>query len=716
MSSLLRIGLILGFLSAGIAGAFYVADHSAPRDPAAADRAVAEAASPTNGEVAATQLQPAKTIDQPNTLATNPLRAQGSQWNLTLSPQLAPAVQPQVFRPYPAFAQQVPAAGVDTSKALDTMLKIVETMAATQQPVAPLAAREPAPELVAQVTRPAPEEVDPGTAVNIDAEGDGRLSMSFQDASVREVLELLSAQSGLNILTSSDVQGTISASLTDVGVDTALEAILRSSGLTSQRDGNILFVGTAREFQARDQARQHVRTRLYRPNYVRAAELQSIITPLLSPNLGTVTVSSAAETGIASNSSEVGGDGFADAEVVLVRDLEGVLDEIDVIFKQVDRRPLQVSIEAMILSVTLDDQTNLGVNFELLRDKDNIRLVSGTPPTSLGSLNFEDGGMKIGFLDSSAAVLVEALETVGDTNVIASPRLLVLNKHRAEILIGSQLGYVSTTVTETATTQSVEFLEVGTQLRLRPFISDDGMVRMEIHPELSTGKVTVESGFTLPDKEVTEVTTNIMARDGSTVIIGGLIREELGSSASQIPLFGSLPLVGNLFRNRSDTLERKEIIVLITPRILYEPDIQAEGDHSAAEFHHRQSIIDDKLSPLGKRTLGKRHFRLAQEAWANGNQRKAMHHINRAIFYNPQSRAAIDLRTDIFEGKPFGDHHAESPFLPSSGPQILDAENLPGWILEDVIDDSPPRLPKRHPRQPGTPGRSYSISNQTTSN
>ena len=105
--------------------------------------------------------------------------------------------------------------------------------------------------------------------------------------------------------------------------------------------------------------------------------------------------------------------------------------------------------------------------------------------------------------------------------------MLCLNKQRAEILIGAQKGYVSTTVTENASTQSIEFLEVGTQLRIRPYIFSDGTIRLEVHPELSTGDVRVVEGFTLPDKEVTQVTTNIMCRDGSTVIIGGLISSTL---------------------------------------------------------------------------------------------------------------------------------------------------------------------------------------------
>src|SRR5262249_32734997 len=156
------------------------------------------------------------------------------------------------------------------------------------------------------------------------------------------------------------------------------------------------------------------------------------------------------------------------SDAVLVKDYDSVLAQIDQIYRLMDTRPMQVAIEAMILSVKLNDTLQFGVNFEALKNT-NVRIVSGSPITALDSLP-GDGGLKIGFLDSGLSLFLSALETVGDTNVIASPRLLALNKMRAEILIGSQLGYVSTTVTQTSTTQAVQFLEVGTQLRIRPFI------------------------------------------------------------------------------------------------------------------------------------------------------------------------------------------------------------------------------------------------------
>ncbi len=120
------------------------------------------------------------------------------------------------------------------------------------------------------------------------------------------------------------------------------------------------------------------------------------------------------------------------------------------------------------MSVHLKDDDKFGVNFQFLRDNPNIKFGIGTPLDALANLTFDEGGLKFGFLDTSLGAFINALETVGDTNVIANPRLMVLNKHRADIQIGEQKGYVSTTVTETSSTQAVQFLDLGAQFAHTP--------------------------------------------------------------------------------------------------------------------------------------------------------------------------------------------------------------------------------------------------------
>ena len=522
-----------------------------------------------------------------------------------------------------------------------------------QQPVPPPFAQQPAiqppPPTPAQPLPPPEREPLQASPADRLTRGSatGLISLNAQNTDIRHVLELLAQDGGLNILASSSVQGMVTASLTDVDLDTALAAILKSTGFVARREGNIIYVGKPADMESMDQTVDRISTRVYRPNYIKAADLQAQITPLLSKTVGTSTVSAAAEVDIPSDQNKTGGNNFAGTDVVVVRDYESVLAEIDQLYQLLDVKPKQVAIEAMILSVNLSDEYKFGVNFAALRGNDNVRVISGNPAASLASIVTTEGGFKFGFLDSNLALFINALETIGDTNVIASPRLTCLNKQRAEIQIGEELGYVSTTITETSSTQSINFLETGALLRIRPFIGDDGLIRLEVHPELSTGAVNEKAGMAIPDKQVTQVTTNILCPDGCTVIIGGLIREDLQTDTTQIPLLGNLPWLGPLFRQKTENIDRNEVIVLITPRIVSEPMMCEEGMKYGNQYTQRQNVYFDKMSCIGKRNYGNHYLRLARAAYNAGDFDTAMRQVNLALHFDPLSRDALVLRNEV---------------------------------------------------------------------
>jgi len=504
--------------------------------------------------------------------------------------------------------------------------------------------------------------------------------IEIKDEDLRTVLDLLAKQGNMNLLLSKSVQGTVTASLRGVDVPTALDAILKATGYVARQQAGYLLIGTPEELESLAQVGQPVGLRVYRPNYVPAKELQTLVQPLLTPQLGVTTVSSPAEIGIATDSTRAGGNNYAGSEILVVRDYESVLTQIDRLVAEVDVRPLQVAIEAMILSVRLDDSDSLGVNFELFRNRSHLKFGWEFPPSSLTDIRF-NGGLKVGFLDGSVGAFVSALQEVRDTNVIAAPRLLVLNKHRAEIQIGKEQGYVSTTFTETASSQSVEFLDTGTLLRIRPFVSSDGMIRMEVHPELSDGEVRELAGFTLPQKDITQVTTNVLVRDGSTVVIGGLIREQLVRGGTQIPLLGDLPYVGFLFRNRKDETVREEIIVLLTPRLVYDEESAAEGALAAASFQQRHAVLADKMNPLGKRHVARRFLRLAENAWRTGDLRRALRFAELAVHFDPSNTEAIALRNQIWHNLYPG---AVAPAVPLSPEELLDSGALEPWLWQEL--------------------------------
>ncbi len=520
------------------------------------------------------------------------------------------------------------------------------------------------------------------------------LVMQFRETDLRDALHALARQMNLNVLMSSNVQGTVTASLNGLPPDDAFSAVIAAHGLAMHRQGDIVYVGTPADIQSMLKNKDVVATRIYRPNYVTAEEIKALVEPILTPETGKVTLSTAAEIGIAPDPTKAGGNAYAGVDIVLVRDYETVLQQIDHIVQEVDVRPAQVAIEAMIVSVNLDDKDQFGVSFELLRNKGQIRLGWGLPPNDLEKISF-DGGLKVAYLDASVSSFITALESIGDTNVIASPRLLVLNKHRAEILIGKELGYVSTTITETSASQTVDFLKVGAQLVIRPFISNDGLIRMEVHPELSTGSVQITNNFTVPNKDTTQVTTNIMVPDGVTVIIGGLMREDLQTTSSQLPFLGNLPLVGAAFRNKTETTTKQEIIVLITPHIMGDYQLAAEGKRAALEQVNRQQTYAESMSPLGKRSAARHYLQRAREASAAGRPVIALRFARLAVHFDPTNLEAIALRDSLQGVCP--PESADDAFLLS--PAALDGEQLPPAIL-DTLEATPPAPPLPTPPSP----------------
>src|SRR5207253_2968885 len=215
--------------------------------------------------------------------------------------------------------------------------------------------------------------------------------------------------------------------------------------------------------------------------------------------------------------------------------------------------PMQVLIEAVILHVELDKNREFGVNFGVVDTAREILTVVGNGATINATVAFDplhvltaegfvrgdntrgfaadEHGLKFGFVDKDVTGFIRALSTIGKMEVLATPRLLVLNKQRAELVLGQRLGYATLSQSLVSTVQQVQFLDVGTQLRVRPFISSDGMVRMEIHPERSSGQVINN----IPQTNTAEVTTNIMVPDGATIVIGGLIDNEDHKDQSGVP-------------------------------------------------------------------------------------------------------------------------------------------------------------------------------------
>ena len=483
-------------------------------------------------------------------------------------------------------------------------------------------------------------------------------NIDFDDVDISKALAALGQLSGMNILVGRGVTGLVpAANLQNVTAEEALNAITKSLGYVYERDGNFVFVWTAADSLARKQAARKTVQKVFRPKYVSVKDLQMLLTPMLTKPGGLIAVTTPTEMGLEESRTKVGGNSLAQTDALLVIDFPEVIAQIDMVVADIDVPPSQVMIEAMILSVKLEDSMKLGVNFALLNGNEKQLVTSGSGSQINSNVGFNKNslipvagdfvastaGLKYGFINGDLAGFVEALEKLAETSVVASPSVRVLNKQRAELIIGQRLGYKTTTFNGTQSIENINFLEVGTKLLLRPFVAQDGLVRMEIHPEKSTG--IIADG--LPQSTTTEVTSNVMVRDGSTIVIGGLIEEQANQTQTRIPGLGALPVIGNLFKNKDNATTRTELIVLITPRIIHDPEAECEGDLSRTENERRHQEYRDKLSPINRNSLARIHYERAARYFDEGDVSRAKHNIDESLRHNRLDQDSLRLRDQI---------------------------------------------------------------------
>jgi type II secretory pathway component GspD/PulD (secretin) len=244
---------------------------------------------------------------------------------------------------------------------------------------------------------------------------------------------------------------------------------------------------------------------------------------------------------------------------------------------QIDVAPRQVLVEAHVLQVALTDEDRHGINLKGLADLDGSKITlegsgfADENPTGPAISLRVDGRDMQGFLDM--------IRANSNSRTLASPKLSVVNHQEAKIQIGQRLPYAVATTTQTSTIQSVEFLEVGVVLTVRPVITDDGRVLLNVLPKVSGGKITA-NGF--PEEETTEVQTTILMPDGGGVIIGGLIREEDNQTHASLPFVGKIPVLGHLFKRRTSESRRNELIIALVTHVM--PDGYGPRHHEAMEL------------------------------------------------------------------------------------------------------------------------------------
>jgi len=517
----------------------------------------------------------------------------------------------------------------------------------------------------------------------VDVDVAGRVKqLNMQETPIEQALYFFSLQTKKNIIASKNVKGTVTVNLYNVTFDEALDAMLRPNGFDYVQKGDFIYVYTAEELADIRKLNRHTVSKVIHLKYTTALDASVLIKPLMS-STGQLAVTPAALSGLTEGNADQGGLNYGASDTIVLNDYPENVDAVVDALKDIDVRPKQVLIESTVLNASLDDENALGIDLISISGADFSSLTSAALTTSAGgsggggsgtaingpaglfnnflgtktqtnvgtdfASSIPSGGLSVGFLSNNIAIFMRALETVSDVTVVANPKILALNKQKGEVHVGQKLGYLTTSTTTTTTQQTVQFLDVGTKLIFRPYIAEDGYVRMEIHPEDSSGSLDSRG---VPQTNTTEVTSNVMIKDGRTIVIGGLFSESTTASKSQVPIMGNIPVFGVPFRKTDDKTHRQETIVLVTPHIinddtsLYEESLREQEDVQRMQLGNRSG-----LQPWGRDRIAHLWYSKAVEEVSRGDTEKALMYLDWALNTNQRLIEAIKLREQITNKK-----------------------------------------------------------------
>lgn len=525
------------------------------------------------------------------------------------------------------------------------------------------------------------EHEDSKIAVNDDLIVD----LHVNDEELANVLEMLSIQSQRNIVASKNVAAKVTANLYGVTFFEALDAILHVNGFGYIERGNFIYVYTLDELkEIEKQSRQRV-SAVVKLNYLNALDAAEFVKPLLSEG-GAIKTNGKTATFQIPDKAPTGADEYANDSTLVVYDYEENLEEIKKLVASIDTRPAQVLIEATILQAELTENNAFGVDFSLIGDlnftdfanaggplKAVDQLINGKSSSINGGTSSTiavpddrrgraivsspgqtagPGTIKLGLVDHDVAIFLKLLDEVTDTTILSNPKVLALNRQPARVLVGRKVGYLNTTSTETSTTQTVEFLDTGTQLYVRPFVTNEGLIRMELKPQVSEAVIreardATGAAVTIPDEVTNEVVTNVMVRDGQTIVLGGLFRDSTASTRRQVPVLGDIPLIGAAFRGHDDEVKRSEIIFLVTPSIVSDQVLLAGGDKAKALIDHVRAGAREGTLPFSRTRMTGQLLVEAQRLADAGKNEEAMWKVNQALAMDPHMPEAQSLREKL---------------------------------------------------------------------
>jgi type IV pilus assembly protein PilQ len=412
---------------------------------------------------------------------------------------------------------------------------------------------------------------EPSVTVQLQNKEDTKLlvDLDIKDADIKDVARALSRISGKNIIVSEEVKARVTLRVKNVDWREALNMVVSAYNFAVLEEENYIVITTLEKRRAAEESGE-LQTRIIGLNFLDVNDIQKTLLSMLT-HRGKI------EVDVRTNS-------------LVITDIPERIDKIQEIASLLDTKTPQVMIEAMMLTVKLTDDEQLGVDWTITHKKmSDIKVdqALGVDPSS-GYIQY--GKTLLPWADFTATI--DFWLQNKKAQILANPRILTLDNLTASIDLTEQEPYIQQTTTDQGPVSSTQFKDVPIKLYVKPHITRDKYIFMNIKTEQS-----YRTGYSnnQPIIDSRKAETNVMVRDGETVVIGGLRKKEDSTSIDKFPLLGDIPFLGSLFRKTVKSKVDTELIIFVTPYITTDTKL------SEAEEKHLEKIEQMRGKEKGKK-------------------------------------------------------------------------------------------------------------------
>ena len=372
-----------------------------------------------------------------------------------------------------------------------------------------------------------------------DPKSDGRVTNMFYDTPLREALADVAAQTGRIIITDNSVQGLVTCDLRGVKVEKALEILLAAGNFRYRNMGDYYLVGSGEPGS---------------PNFLRLSQTKSIKFDFIEPSEAIKLLPDYLTKFTTANNA---------ARTISITAPPPVVSRIMTHFKDIDSPPKQIILDARIVVMEYDYLRNLGIEWDFPTIQAGV---------SANDLTIPNWGLEIGYtpdqeFTNSLLLTLNLLQLNEEATVVANPKLTAQHGKPAEIKVARE-EYFEILTQGIYTDSELEKIEVGTTLKITPYICADGQITLEISAEVSD--VVARGENDLPVVTRRQAKNTVRVPEGGTAVVGGLIQESTTRINTSVPGAKDIPLLGGLFENGEEEGTRRQVAVFVTPRVVSE--------------------------------------------------------------------------------------------------------------------------------------------------